>query len=183
MTWNYRVMEFDTGTESAYREIREVYYDKAGQIAFYSGNAATILWDVDEGDSAPTQVLEKMASALTKPVLTEKDFPGLDALPRAVLMSNGKRAEVFPAKDIRGLLYRALDGDYIFRVSTTPGSFIGYTLLHSDMSIKIVDEEAFLYKVDEEFFLDHAPETLGLQDCVPMSPTHAESKPVTPELD
>ena len=32
------------------------------------------MWDADEDPGAAFQILEKMQTALTKPVLTEKDF-------------------------------------------------------------------------------------------------------------
>lgn len=73
MTWNYRVIEFQFGDET-HRAIHEVYYDEAGNPNGYAENPASISWNADEDPGAASKILEKMQVALTKPVLTEKDF-------------------------------------------------------------------------------------------------------------
>jgi len=73
-TWNYRVMEFVEGSET-WREIREVHYDK-GVPTGYSAVSADVSWNPNDGDndSTPMAILDRMREALSKPVLTPKDF-------------------------------------------------------------------------------------------------------------
>lgn len=73
MTWNYRVIEFKSGDET-HRAIHEVYCDDAGKPNGYAENSASVWWYANEDADAPSQILEKMQVALTKPVLTERDF-------------------------------------------------------------------------------------------------------------
>jgi len=42
-------------------------------------------------------------------------------------------------------------------------SFKDYDIMHSDLSITINDEDAYFYERSEGLFLDHSPETLGIQ--------------------
>lgn len=65
------------------------------------------------------------------------------------------------ANGIKGQLIRSFDGTYYFRVYNKDHNFEDYALMHTDLSIVIDDEDAFLY--DDEFStrLDHSPATLG----------------------
>ena len=162
MTWNYRVIEFATGTDDAYQEIHEVYYDEADRPTAYGANPAIVSWDASEGADTPIRILEKMKIALGKPVLTEHDFPMGQLKPRMISLQNGQKAEVSSACGMEGLLCATVDGQYFFRAQSIPTTCHDYAIKHSDMAIKIVDSEAFIYKVGDECFIDHAPETLGL---------------------
>lgn len=72
--WNYRVIEFAAdGDEPVRRELREVFYDDAGQPRAY-GAAAQVMWDTEEGPTTPYSILERMREALGKPVLDARDF-------------------------------------------------------------------------------------------------------------
>jgi hypothetical protein len=73
MTWNYRIIELQTGDET-HRAIHEVYYDDDGKPNAYTENPASVWWYADEEEGAPARILERMQEALLKPVLTEKDF-------------------------------------------------------------------------------------------------------------
>lgn len=78
-TWNYRVIEFVTPSsegapEERWRAIHEVHYDENGRPSSYTESPARVAWDVDDGDSAPLFILERMKRALAKPVLLERDF-------------------------------------------------------------------------------------------------------------
>jgi len=72
---------------------------------------------------------------------------------------------VRPARGTRGFVLRSFDEHghvaYLFRVYAHGGSFRDYTLLHSDLEVEIVDDEAVFYE-DGEPRLDHSPKTLGL---------------------
>lgn len=72
--WNYRVIEFAAdGDEPAWRELREVYYDDAGNPSAY-GAVAQVVWSVEEDSETPLSLLERMREALGKPVLEARDF-------------------------------------------------------------------------------------------------------------
>ena len=75
-----------------------------------------------------------------------------------------------PARGARGFLLRSIDGGgcvrYVFRVYGADHSFCDYELLHSDLEIQIVDEEATFYDAEEDHDarLDHSPRTLGYDE-------------------
>lgn len=75
-----------------------------------------------------------------------------------------------PALGVRGFLLRSIDDDgcvrYVFRVYGADQSFRDYELIHSDLEIEIVDEEATFYDTEEGYDarLDHSPRTLGYDD-------------------
>jgi len=95
-TWNYRVIERVTpsitqpGAMDVYRAIHEVHYESDGHPIAYSAQPTTIGWDPAEGDEAPLAILDRMREALTKPVLTEQDFPSRDAGIEAVELANAR---------------------------------------------------------------------------------------------
>mgnify|MGYP003576631708 FL=1 len=70
---------------------------------------------------------------------------------------------------MRGFLLRSIDdaggARYLFRVYGTDHSFNDYELLHSDLEVEIIDEEATLYDAEEgrDARLDHSPRTLGYE--------------------
>lgn len=72
MTWNYRIIKFDTpeDAEETWLSIHEVYYDGDRPI-YYTSNIAGI-----EGETLDElkKTYEMLAEAFDKPVLTEKDF-------------------------------------------------------------------------------------------------------------
>lgn len=74
-----------------------------------------------------------------------------------------------PAKGARGFLLRSVDKDgrthYFFRVYDADHSFRDYMLVHSDLEVQIIDEEATFYEAEgeSEARLDHAPRTLGYE--------------------
>ena len=70
-SWNYRVIEFKEGGALC-RQISEVYYENNVPYA-YTEDPAGVSWNDVEGD-APHETLERMKTALDKPVLTEEDF-------------------------------------------------------------------------------------------------------------
>lgn len=75
----------------------------------------------------------------------------------------GRMASVRPAAGLTGVLCGSIDGDYFLRVKTGKRRFKDYELIHSDLTVTIGrNEEAALYQVGREAFLDHSPETLGL---------------------
>jgi hypothetical protein len=63
------------------------------------------------------------------------------------------------------LIYNHGSGTYSFRVYHTDYTFKDYDILHSDLVVKITDEDAFFYEqADGNFKLDHSPDTLGLKN-------------------
>lgn len=71
-----------------------------------------------------------------------------------------------PANGLKGTLIRGADG-YAFRVkANNEDGFIDYDLIHNDLDIIINDFDAYFYEYEgheEDKFLDHSPETLGLK--------------------
>jgi len=70
-----------------------------------------------------------------------------------------------PATGAEGYILRSLDGhgQLVFRVyHPAGGGFTDYDIDHTDLQVKITDEDAYFYG---DKILDHAPETLGLEEC------------------
>lgn len=75
-------------------------------------------------------------------------------------------AETTPAAGVQGVLCRAMDGHYFFRVYAEDHSFIDYELRHDDLSVTInADALASFYCIDDVNVLDHSPAVLGLEDA------------------
>jgi hypothetical protein len=69
MSWNYRVVRFQNEDMGEYYEIKEVFYDKLGELAGYS--EASIFSDTYDG---LFEVMDLMKAATAKPVIDEADF-------------------------------------------------------------------------------------------------------------
>ena len=80
-----------------------------------------------------------------------------------VKLRSGRQAEVEPAKGVHGMLLVSGAGDGYFLRVRYVSEFRDYRLAHSDMEVCIVDSEAFFYRAGDDFWLDHAPDTLGLE--------------------
>jgi hypothetical protein len=53
---------------------------------------------------------------------------------------------------------------YVFRIYTkAPEEFVDYDIFHTDMTIKIVDPDAFFYTDETGSCVDHSPTTLGIK--------------------
>lgn len=71
MTWNYRIIVYEGDGEN-YFQMHEVYYDEDGNPDGYTENPIHIgAKSIEELE----WVFEKMKEALTKPILSTKDFP------------------------------------------------------------------------------------------------------------
>jgi alpha-D-ribose 1-methylphosphonate 5-triphosphate synthase subunit PhnI len=74
------------------------------------------------------------------------------------------------ARGTRGFLLRSVDdagcSRYFFRAYGADHSFRDYELIHSDLEIEIVDEEATFYDAEDgrAARLDHSPRTLGREE-------------------
>jgi hypothetical protein len=66
------------------------------------------------------------------------------------------------ATGLEGQLIGIGDGSYRFRVYAKDGSFVDCALAHSDLTITINDEDAFIYEYGDLWVLDHSPETRGV---------------------
>ena len=62
-----------------------------------------------------------------------------------------------PAKGTRGFIIRTIDGSYMFRVYSATHEFVDYDILHYDMEVEILDDDAHLYEYDMGAVIDHAP--------------------------
>ena len=61
------------------------------------------------------------------------------------------------------LIYDVATQQHVFRVYDANHDFRDYDIVHSDMRIKIIDADAFLYEENGMQHLDHSPVTLGLE--------------------
>ena len=53
---------------------------------------------------------------------------------------------------------------YVFRIySNAPDEFVDYDIHHTDMRVRIVDEDAFFYSDETGDWVDHSPATLGIK--------------------
>lgn len=63
-----------------------------------------------------------------------------------------------PAKGTKGFIIRTLDDrGYVFRVYDKDHNFIDYDILHYDMEVEILDDDATFYEYDIGAVIDHAP--------------------------
>jgi hypothetical protein len=70
MSWNYRVVRFNSNEDiEEYYEIKEVFYDKQGNISGYTDSSV-----VSETFEGILDVLDLMRSATSKAVINEADF-------------------------------------------------------------------------------------------------------------
>ncbi len=75
-------------------------------------------------------------------------------------------AKVRSANGVEGDLCVTSDGSYFLRVADAQAAegFVDYDLRHSDLRVRILDEDAVFYDLGANHapLLDHAPATLGL---------------------
>ena len=64
------------------------------------------------------------------------------------------------AMNLEGILIRDIDGNYYFRVYEG-GEFTDYKICHHDLKIKVLDDDAVIYKNNDENYIDYSPHTLG----------------------
>ena len=62
-----------------------------------------------------------------------------------------------PAKGTKGFIMRTMDNGHVFRVYNDDYTFIDYDILHYDLQIQILDDDAHLYEYDMGAVIDHAP--------------------------
>lgn len=62
-----------------------------------------------------------------------------------------------PAKGTKGFILRSMDGGPVFRVYHADKTFTDYDLLHYDLEVEILDEDAHFYHYDIGSTLDHGP--------------------------
>jgi len=89
-----------------------------------------------------------------------------DAVNRAAHVGRSvKGATMNPIKLTRqkGILCRDLNGDYFLRTTEPNGETRDYTIHHSDLSVEILDDDAYAYQSGERWILDHSPATLGIE--------------------
>jgi len=61
------------------------------------------------------------------------------------------------------LIYCYATKKYMFRVYDANHDFKDYDIVHSDMRVKIIDADAFLYEENGVQHVDHSPATLGIK--------------------
>ena len=61
-----------------------------------------------------------------------------------------------PAKGVKGYIIRVLDS-YVFRVYNEDFTFVDYDILHYDLEIQILENDAMLYRSEFGSYLDYPP--------------------------
>ena len=64
-------------------------------------------------------------------------------------------------KNLKGILCGDIYGKYFIRTTMPDGSTRDYRVDHSDLSIEIQDDDAYIYKKDGDWIIDYSPATLG----------------------
>lgn len=80
-----------------------------------------------------------------------------------VKLRSGREAEVESTRGIHGTLLFSAAGDRYFLRVRHGTEVRDYPLTHSDLEVRIVDNDAFFYHAGDDLWLDHAPKTLGLE--------------------
>lgn len=70
--------------------------------------------------------------------------------------------KVQSADGVKGVLIFASNRFY-FRVYDDEHNFVDYDIYHSDLTVRIVDPDAYFYHNGGKDILDHSPATLGLK--------------------
>lgn len=65
---------------------------------------------------------------------------------------------------LKGILCRDFEGKVFIRTTHPDGTYRDYRISHCDLSIEVVDDDAYAYLMDGEWVLDYGPDTLGTQD-------------------
>jgi hypothetical protein len=77
--------------------------------------------------------------------------------------TRSNRMKIESADGQEGYLIWCGGDRYVFRIYDIYHNFVDYDLRHSDMRVKILDEDAFFYTDDKGDWIDHAPATLGIK--------------------
>ena len=65
------------------------------------------------------------------------------------------------ANGVTGHLLQLFTGQTVFRVYDSNRNFVDYDLRHTDLCVKITDEDAYFYRDEYTDALDHSPAALG----------------------
>ena len=70
-----------------------------------------------------------------------------------------------PAKGTRGFIMRSAVGDgHFFRVYDHNHNFKDYDILHFDLEVVILEDDATFYETENRNYLDHSPLTYGYEN-------------------
>ena len=67
-------------------------------------------------------------------------------------------------ENLKGILCRDIWGKVFIRTTQPDGTERDYRVDHCDLSIQVVDDDAYAYLKNGEWILDYGPHTLGTQD-------------------
>ncbi len=63
---------------------------------------------------------------------------------------------------LKGILCKSTGNSFFLRVYNDDKSFTDYNINHCDLEIQILDSDAYIYEKEGEFYIDHSPQTLGI---------------------
>jgi len=79
------------------------------------------------------------------------------------LKYNNMQTAIKPAQGLEvTLMHNAATGQLMAREYRNDGSFVDYDIWHSDMTVVIVDPDAWIYQTQQTSAIDHSPQTLGI---------------------
>jgi len=77
---------------------------------------------------------------------------------------NGDTMKIKSALGYKGMILYNGHNNYYFRVNQPDGTYKDYDILHSDLEVFISDVDAYFYEDENDMYLDHSPETLGIKN-------------------
>lgn len=77
------------------------------------------------------------------------------------IKENPEIMQIKSALNARGCLLYNGHNNYYLRVNQPDGTFKDYDLLHCDLEVVVVDNDAVFYETEDSWVLDHSPLTLG----------------------
>lgn len=70
--------------------------------------------------------------------------------------------KITSAMGSKGMLLYNGHNNYYLRVTQPDGTYNDYDLLHCDLEVQVIDQDAYFYETEDLDYLDHSPETLGI---------------------
>lgn len=124
-------------------------------------------WAKEKASGDTRAMIKKFAELLIErsiSVMNEKDYHG-EWLGEEIKRHFGFNSETKSAQGVEGVLINTIDGKYLFRHYDANHEPNDYLIRHSDLSVKITDNDAYFYKNENDpdyaGYIDYSPKTLG----------------------
>jgi len=124
-------------------------------------------WAKEKASNDTQAMMKKFAELLIErsiSIMSEKDYHG-EWLGEEIKRHFGFNSETKPANGVEGILISTIDGKYLLRVYDSNHDSQDFIIKHADLSIKILDNDAYFYTNDNDpdcaGYIDYSPKTLG----------------------